>query len=52
MNLIDDLYSYFSKTWTAALYQEPFVNLLQDIYDHGGNTVSSVYTIYLVLKYS
>ncbi|CAG9583119.1 unnamed protein product [Danaus chrysippus] len=42
MNLIDDLYAYFSKTWTAALYQEPFVNLLQDIYDHGGDTVYDV----------
>ncbi|CAH2090248.1 unnamed protein product [Euphydryas editha] len=42
MNLIDDLYEYFTQTWTAALYQEPFSVLLNDIYKQGGNTVYDV----------
>ncbi|XP_045773730.1 cilia- and flagella-associated protein 61-like [Maniola jurtina] len=42
MNLIDDLFEYFTNTWIAAFYQEPFVNLLNDIYEHGGNTVLDV----------
>ncbi|XP_050344631.1 cilia- and flagella-associated protein 61-like [Nymphalis io] len=42
MNLIDDLFEYFIQTWTAALYQEPFGVLLQDVNEQGGNTVYDV----------
>lgn len=49
MNLIDDLFDFFTRPCTAALYQEPFVNLLEDIYEHGGNTVSSINNMELLL---
>ncbi|CAH2215533.1 jg3168 [Pararge aegeria aegeria] len=42
INLIDDLFDYFTKPWTAAFFQEPFTTMLNDIYEHGGNTVYDV----------
>lgn len=45
MNLIDDFFDFFTKPCTAALYQEPFSNLLEDIYEQGGNMVRFINNI-------
>ncbi|XP_052742292.1 cilia- and flagella-associated protein 61-like [Bicyclus anynana] len=42
MNFIDDLFDYFTKPWTTVFYQEPFANMMNDVYVHVGNTVYDV----------
>lgn len=43
MNLITDLFDYFTQPWIAALYQEQFSQLLYDIYERGGNMVFKIF---------
>ncbi|KAJ0176198.1 hypothetical protein K1T71_008372 [Dendrolimus kikuchii] len=39
MNLIDDMYEYFTQPWMSAMYQETFSNLLADINEQDVSTV-------------